>query len=783
MVTDYVYKYLSDEIYKIESDKQNYAENKEIFDSVGNNIAKRNKYKILALEDNQNNGMQAMAVAPVNDRGEVDTSKIVIAYAGTRFSDSRDRDTDWQQVVKGSMGDVIVDTSKKSTQITTKNQLQTAKEFADEILKKYPSSLISITGHSLGGYLAVFVAAKYGWAATVFNAPDASNALSEKEIEWVLKNRDLIVNYRNPRDIIGNYGGDKLGIARYVDSDIDINLIPGVSYGINLIKKYHALAAWKDFDSEGNLVDKNGEIVRKTTLREIDIEKDGTIDIKIDARGLYPTPLFSGKYVGTTNGAPEIIVNHDSLKILAQNLREVIRDLETIQEIVDKVENYNNKISAEKPKRKETLQEYVVQHLKEISVIDTIKKIDELYIQLQENRNKYRQVANYNIYHFSKQFNNWRREWVDEYKAYWHYKDTERKIQVVIGSSNEVLKTIEGSYLGGHLGSGVRDTILRIDVRTEIAKSGEKVINSFKEKIETSLRGENNRSSYDDGIVEALKEVMRVEKENIETLKKCFEYMVSAVEILSFSFDETDKELGLALASNKEVTMNYKVPKVAQDYKTFLKETNVFDDVDVLKAFDNQVDIRTKELSEEMVGKLSNYFRETHGLVKDTIDKVRKNKNYVDILEKEYGTKLYYYEQTRGKENEEPIYYGTIESSLSEAGNIKELGRLGRNIEERHARTETEIEITQNNLPNMRSMIRSSLEEVIYGYNNLEGIIKAEKIVAELLMKIKIQATGLNNLLEQNKGKALLSVQHRLNEVLSTTSYVKTMIDDCFGDK
>ncbi|WP_313992408.1 hypothetical protein [Gemella morbillorum] len=76
MVTDYVYKYLSDEIYKIENDKQNYAENKEIFDSGGNNIAKRNKYKILALEDNQNNGMQAMAVAPVNDRGEVDTSKI-----------------------------------------------------------------------------------------------------------------------------------------------------------------------------------------------------------------------------------------------------------------------------------------------------------------------------------------------------------------------------------------------------------------------------------------------------------------------------------------------------------------------------------------------------------------------------------------------------------------------------------------------------------------------------------------------------------------------------------
>ena len=44
----------------------------------GRNILK-GKYKVLSLEDNQNNGMQAMAVAPINDRGEVDTRRIVIA--------------------------------------------------------------------------------------------------------------------------------------------------------------------------------------------------------------------------------------------------------------------------------------------------------------------------------------------------------------------------------------------------------------------------------------------------------------------------------------------------------------------------------------------------------------------------------------------------------------------------------------------------------------------------------------------------------------------------------
>ena len=44
----------------------------------GRNILE-GKYKVLSLEDNQNNGMQAVVVAPVNDRGEVDTRRIVIA--------------------------------------------------------------------------------------------------------------------------------------------------------------------------------------------------------------------------------------------------------------------------------------------------------------------------------------------------------------------------------------------------------------------------------------------------------------------------------------------------------------------------------------------------------------------------------------------------------------------------------------------------------------------------------------------------------------------------------
>ena len=71
MLNDKNYSDLSEEVYDIDSKKM-FKIKKE------GELILDNTFQILSLEDNQNNGMQAVAVAPVNDRGEVDTSKIVI---------------------------------------------------------------------------------------------------------------------------------------------------------------------------------------------------------------------------------------------------------------------------------------------------------------------------------------------------------------------------------------------------------------------------------------------------------------------------------------------------------------------------------------------------------------------------------------------------------------------------------------------------------------------------------------------------------------------------------
>ena len=364
-------------------------------------------FKILAVENNKDNGMQAMAVAPVDSNGEVDTSQIVIAYAGTDKDEYSDILTDKNQVIRGektplefyelqnpsqyrlpsAKNKLAVDPLISSTMTTNPlissikkivipNQLETSEKFAEKIKEEYPYSDIDFTGHSLGGYMAIRTAIKNKSRATVFNAPDPANTLSKEEIKFALNNPSLIKNYRNPRDPIGHFGGNRLGTAIYVDSIIDHQGIIDFS---TILDVYHAIASWDNFDNDGNLVDKNGKAVKKVILEELDVENDGKVDFKINVENLYPEKLFSPKYVKTVKGSLEIKINHESLQSLSGELKNSIADLETALSILNRAESYNNELSSRKENRKETLGQYVANHLKQIQVLDMIGKIDSFF--------------------------------------------------------------------------------------------------------------------------------------------------------------------------------------------------------------------------------------------------------------------------------------------------------------------------------------------------------------------------------------------------------------------
>ena len=146
MITEKDYRYIADDVYKVDALKVNRPYSKG--DLVGND-----RFKVISNPiDNTSNGMQAMAVAPVDKNGNVDYSHVVIAYAGTNKDDRLDIQTDIQSI---GFGDRQV-LSDLKTKTFRKSQFQTALSFAEEIEKTFPSAKITTAGHSLGESLAIF---------------------------------------------------------------------------------------------------------------------------------------------------------------------------------------------------------------------------------------------------------------------------------------------------------------------------------------------------------------------------------------------------------------------------------------------------------------------------------------------------------------------------------------------------------------------------------------------------------------------------------------------------
>ncbi|MCU9533543.1 hypothetical protein [Streptococcus sp. CSL10205-OR2] len=295
-IPDSSFKDLAKQVYNIEPSKAKsndtdiIYEGKTLLDGVT-----LKKYQVIAVQDNNNdadptndNGMQAMAVAPV-ENGEVDTSQIIIAFAGTNTDDARDLGTDFQNIlinqklglitdIKPVFSSMINDHSENSVVLPnllmptpapalsitgSETQLESSLQFYYQLKKDFPNSNFSFTGHSLGGFIALFVAVKTQWPATVFNAPNAGRLLTMQEIIWVKKNQELYNSFRINSDLIGNFGAyfgvDILGVSKGVNGPYSIHDIID-NHDVDTIFANHDIDAFR-FNSKGQLIDENGKVI------------------------------------------------------------------------------------------------------------------------------------------------------------------------------------------------------------------------------------------------------------------------------------------------------------------------------------------------------------------------------------------------------------------------------------------------------------------------------------------------------------------------------------------
>ena len=777
MMTDKNYREISDKVYKVDSGEHESLIEGQI---IGN------KYKILALEDNQNNGMQAMAVAPVNERGEVDTRRIVIAYAGTNFGDGNDRSTDLQSVMFGRK-EKYTYRFLRSREVNP-GQVETALDFAEQIKQKYPDSLIDSTGHSLGGYLAMVVAIRNRWATTVFNAPDPSNMLSEKEIEWARANTHLLVNYRNYRDAIGNFGGNPLGIARYVnmglaDDDVFIpsNPVEFYKYLVNLPTQYHALETWK-FDKDGNLINIKGDIVNpETSVRSIDIDGDGINDIPLKAGDLRLTNLLSERGDISISGE-KIQLNPEVLRILSSNIRiKVINDLATIKRITKLCIEKNNKVRMDFNQRKEQVTESIKEELNNTEMPFILDNLRESVGEIIKNKHLL-EVLQQKYQLKMEQFGSNEIPLVSGIRLYpYNYNiqlGTLRRVTAPLlnQSQKEETKDISNIFRG-------KPTIL---------KSWQEIENNTKRLLEESdktFEGDGLRTGKEDGISQSLTQVLEVAEKNIEELEKQLQNTAELTQGLAENFEEQDRWIGTKLQQGIFIGSN-PVKNMPQSYKAYLERDEIFDDVkDVIQAFDKQVEKRSKEYAKKMAEITGESLDTLAEGLEAWVDNVGSVERKIKEIEKNYDVTVEVEE--RYKEDDE------LKVKIRYWGKLKEL--YPKELVENMAATQDKIiskkegigqtiqviKITKNNLGYLEPMLKKIIEEGVYKAFDLDEIVNSQKIVKSIIEKSQSEIKYVKEHIgtEGMSGEAIKALDQKLEEVNRSLEYYKMFIGDCFGDQ
>ena len=209
----------------------------------------RQKFQVYDTATDPITGFQGMAVVPVID-GQPDCSQVYIAFAGTNPDDRADVVADLVSVVGRRTGEGT--------------QVREAEKFAAQVQNRlaaegHAGAQIETVGHSLGGFVALYVAAEKHWPSTSFNGPDPWNSLSPQAKEWIQAERKRgaspLTNYVNRFDLVGNVLGHGTGAGVFVGDE----LWKGVM-------KHHDLGDAFGFDPAGGMLGVGG---RSWTVAEI----------------------------------------------------------------------------------------------------------------------------------------------------------------------------------------------------------------------------------------------------------------------------------------------------------------------------------------------------------------------------------------------------------------------------------------------------------------------------------------------------------------------------------
>ena len=514
-------------------------------------------------------------------------------------------------------------------------------------------------------------------------------------------------------------------------------------------------------------------------LFAVDIDGDGLLDFAVTPENTTTRDLLK-KY----GDSKEIRLDTTSMIILITNLEASLGHAKELLEVVKRTNQTNENVMNNLSSRTNNLKEAVFQHLQSISLIEAIQKIDKAFSNYDGMKETFKTLNVYNPYDFSRNFDGFGFSGLNDYfdsdGNHFDHGAIESKLYSAKFNSDSALLDIEVHNMTSK-GRSEGNIWAESATSTYLGSKGAELVNSFEEMIEKSTTGLDKRSHFGDGIPQAVNEILKVLEQNIQTIIYCISYTISVAEIIKTALEETDR----GLARNIDTLDFSSVPdvntSVSQDYNTYLEESGIFDDRDVISAFDDQIDVRAEDLANQMSTSFSSYLDNAKGYIQNTNKVINTSRDNLKALINDFPTEIYYKNKFEDKDDKK--FYGIVESQISVSGTIRTAASEIDVLDIDFTTAATTINLVVSMLGGFKPAFRNGMEDAFYGAADLKGVVRAQKAVGAVVKSLQIRFTNFKSDLESlASGAAVQALGYKLGDMTNLMGNVSHVIDDCFGD-
>lgn len=830
IISDYVYDY--ENIYNWSL--QEGTDEAQAKDNAVSKISKELNDDGLRLVDANYDSDTGIAAIAVYDE---QTKETYIAYAGTNWAADN-----WKDIIS----DMAIGTNNS---LYLKKLGDTAVVFYDRV-HRTGAHITVTTGHSYGDFSASRVAIERQ-VPYQFGFQGAPQYVSEKTaqemaLEKLQSRRDrrprrpLIEVDKEARDsreevnrvkqLIESYSGyavtfstagDVLTNALWHQSDEPIDygvetsfmtspsMVFGASVLLGTVPDTHYVGKVVAVDTgtphSMYLYRKNEDTMRYT--REIvlaqvmsaDIDGDGIKDFALTPEYLTKQSLIP-KFTISGDGQT-IQLDTEAMAVLQSNLSVVKGQLEELLTQTAQAISENNEVRAHLAARRQKLKDAIMNELEQVGLVQAIKDIDTVFMALEELAPALRTLSVYNTHEFKRKFDAWgssgRYAWYGDGQAstHWDYGSVSIPLDRMVDASITLLARINSGNRH-HVGaSRWSPTFYSQLSHTDVANMGAATINSFEQIIEETTKGLANRNQFNDGIPEAVGEILEVVAANLTTLVSCTQHLIEVCHAIRETLVVTDERLATSIQKFDTSTLSVPPVTVASSYERFLKRSHVFDDKQVLIAFDDAVNQHAEYLSGQMAAAFDWYLsavqaeiRAINGPLTDVIDALYS-------INHQLPQPIYYREETyrhmglRDIVNSQKklYYYGSVSDQISIASTISAIysdtgGTASvRRTDQLMTTALTTINTVYSMLGGFKEPFRVAMEDAFYGTEGLAGIVNMQRIVGAVLDAMSARFIEFRASLSRHSGAAIVALTDKVDETATTMRYVSDMIRDCFG--